>query len=158
MNEDKLNLPPVSLKLREEEGILKVFDPIRNKYVAFTPEENVRRHFTAWLTDSLHYPATLMANEVTISFNGMNRRCDTVVYNRDMTPMVIVEYKAPDVTVTQAVFDQIVRYNMILRARYLIVSNGIRHYCCVMDYEKGTYHFIPKVPDYMEIKNGFNLN
>lgn len=147
----KLNLPTVELRTRLENGVVKVWDSIRNKYVVLTPEENVRQHFVAWLRDVRHYPATHIANEIGIKFNGMSRRCDTVVFGRDMQPLVIVEYKAPSVPVTQNVFDQIVRYNMTLRARYLIVSNGINHYCAVVDYERDTYHFIPQIPDYTEI-------
>lgn len=149
----RLNLPAVPLRLKEEDGILKVFDPLRDKYVALTPEEFVRQHFTAWLRDARHYPASLMANEIGIEVNGTRKRCDTVVFGNDGKPMVIVEYKAPDVTVNQAVFDQIVRYNMTLHADYLVVSNGINHYCCVMDYENGTYHFIPEIPDYLSLNS-----
>ena len=94
-----------------------------------------------------------MANEIGIEVNGKRKRCDTVVFGNDGKPMVIVEYKAPDVTVNQAVFDQIVRYNMTLHADYLVVSNGINHYCCVMDYENGTYHFIPEIPDYLSLNS-----
>ena len=149
----RLNLPSIPLRLKDEEGIVKVFDPLRDKYVALTPEEFVRQHFTAWLRDSRHYPASLMANEIGIEVNGKRKRCDTVVFGNDGKPMVIVEYKAPDVTVNQAVFDQIVRYNMTLHADYLVVSNGINHYCCVMDYENGTYHFIPEIPDYLSLNS-----
>ena len=145
-----LNLPPVDLKLKMEDGILKSYDPFRRKYVALTPEEYVRRHFTEWLVTALHYPASNIANEVGVNLNGTKKRCDTLVIDRDRAPLMIVEYKAPGVDVTQAVFDQIVRYNMTLKARYLVVSNGLKHYCCIMDYENSTYHFIPRVPDYIE--------
>ncbi|MCM1369106.1 MAG: type I restriction enzyme HsdR N-terminal domain-containing protein [Candidatus Amulumruptor caecigallinarius] len=153
-----LNLPPVKLRLREEGGITKVFDPLRNKYVAFTPEENVRQHFTSWLARNFHYPPALMANEIGIDVNGTRKRCDTVVFGRDGHPLLIVEYKSPDVNVTQDVFDQIVRYNMELKARYLIVSNGLSHYCCRIDYERFSYHFIPRIPDYNDITTAFSAN
>ena len=129
-----------------EGKILKVFDPLRGKYVALTPEEYVRQHFTAWMTGSLGYPASLMDNEVSLRLNDTSRRCDTVVFRPDGTPSVIVEYKAPTVAITQEVFDQIARYNIVLRSHYLIVSNGLRHFCCEMDYEKETYRFIPRIP------------
>ena len=138
--------------------MLKVFDPLRQKYVALTPEEYVRQHFTSWMHTSLHYPLSIISNEIGIDFNGMKKRCDTVVFRPDGTPLIIVEYKAPDVAVTQAVFDQIVRYNMTLRARYLIVSNGLNHYCCVIDYASNSYHFIPDIPDYREINKTFSDN
>lgn len=136
----------MELRLRMDDKILKVFDPLRSKYVALTPEEYVRQHFTAWMTDSLGYPASLMKNEVSLMLNNTRRRCDTVVFRSDGTPVVIVEYKAPTVSITQEVFDQIARYNMVFRSRYLIVSNGLRHYCCEMDYENDTYAFLPNIP------------
>ena len=129
-----------------EDNILKVFDPIRSKYVALTPEEYVRQHFTAWMTEILGYPASLMKNEVPLSLNNTKRRCDTVVFRSNGSPAVIVEYKAPTVAITQSVFDQIARYNMVLRSRYLIVSNGMCHFCCEMDYDKETYAFLPQIP------------
>ena len=135
-----------------------MFDPLRKKYVVLTPEEYVRQNFTSWLRDTLHYPASLMANEIGIDLNGTKKRCDTVIFNPDGSPFMIVEYKAPSVTVTQAVFDQIVRYNMVLKARYLAVSNGLQHFCCVIDYARSTYHFIPEIPDYAEVRKIFSIN
>ncbi|MDE5839500.1 MAG: type I restriction enzyme HsdR N-terminal domain-containing protein [Muribaculaceae bacterium] len=129
-----------------EGKILKVFDPLRGKYVALTPEEYVRQHFTAWMTGYLGYPASLMNNEVSLTLNDTRRRCDTVVFRKDGSPSVIVEYKAPTVAITQKVFDQIARYNMVLHSRYLIVSNGLRHFCCRMDYDEDTYSFLPQIP------------
>ncbi len=129
-----------------EGDILKVFDLLRRKYVALTPEEYVRQHFTAWMTDYLGYPASLMNNEVSLSLNNTKRRCDTVVFHSDGSPLMIIEYKAPTVAITQKVFDQIARYNMVLHSRYLIVSNGLRHFCCRMDYDKDSYAFLPQIP------------
>lgn len=143
-----LNLPSVDLRFRKDGKILKVFDPLRQKYVAMTPEEYVRQHFIAWLTGSLGYPASLTSNEVPITLNDTLRRCDTVVYRSNGTPLMIVEYKAPTVNITQEVFDQIARYNMVLRSRFLVVSNGLRHYCCEMDYERNSYSFLPQIPEW----------
>ena len=92
-----------------------------------------------------------MANEVQIRLNGMSRRCDTVVYDRALQPRVIVEYKAPSVQITQQVFDQICRYNMVIQADYLIVSNGLAHYCCKMDYKAQSYAFVKEIPSYAEM-------
>lgn len=141
-----MNLPLIELKLRMEDKILKVFDPLRRKYVALTPEEYVRQHFTAWMTGNLGYPASLMGNEVSLSLNNTRHRCDTVVFRSDGSPVMIVEYKAPTVAITQIVFDQIARYNMVLRSRYLIVSNGLRHFCCEMDYDHDSYSFLTTIP------------
>lgn len=154
----RLNLPPVDLKLRNEDGLVKVYDPLRKKYVALTPEEFVRQHFAAWLQNTLHYPASLLANEVSIQVNGHPRRCDTVVFTPDGQVRIIVEYKAPDVKISQDTFDQIVRYNMTLKADYLAVSNGFNHYCCKIDYINNSYHFIPILPDYNILNNPFSEN
>lgn len=153
-----LNLPEMKIRTQMQEGILRIFDRLRRKFVALTPEEFVRQHFVNYLIEYLHYPETLMANEVGIDLNGTRKRCDTVVFGRDGLPMAIVEYKAPGVSVTQDVFDQIVRYNMRLKARYLIVSNGMRHFCCVMDYKADSYHFLPRIPDYKDISSPFSDN
>lgn len=144
-----LNLPKAELILRKERGLVKVWDALRKKYVALTPEEFVRQHFTAWMQAALGYPATLMNNEIQISLNNTRRRCDTVVFRPDGTPYMIVEYKAPTVAITQEVFDQIARYNMVLKADYLVVSNGMRHFCCKMDYDNDTYRFLPEIPKYV---------
>lgn len=146
-----LSIPYASLRLaKDEKDNLKVFDPLRKKFVALTPEEFVRQNFVGWLTTHFGYPASLMANEVEIELNGTKKRCDTVVYGRQCQPLMIIEYKAPDVEITQNTFDQIVRYNRELKARYLIVSNGRNHYCCVIDYERDSYNFIRLIPQYNE--------
>ena len=144
----QLNLPYAPMKMRLAGDAVQVFDPLRDKFVALTPEEYVRQQFTSYLINNLGYPPSLIANEIGLTFNDTKRRCDTVIFGRDKNAAVIVEYKAPDVTVTQNVFDQIVRYNTVLHAQYLVVSNGICHFCCRMDYERDTYHFIPTLPDY----------
>lgn len=157
MNEKKypaLNLPVAPLKITEEDGVVKVFDPLRGKSVRLTPEEWVRQHFANWLMTSLGYPASMMRNEIGIELNGTKKRCDTVVFDRAGRPLIIVEYKAPEVSVTQDVFDQAVRYNMQLHAQYLIVSNGMNHYCCRIDYKGDTYHFIREIPAWSELTDG----
>lgn len=154
----KLNLPNAPLKIREEDGVLKVYDALRGKFVTLTPEEYVRQHFVNWLQTGLNYPLSLMANEIGIELNGMCKRCDTVVFRPDGNPLMIIEYKAPDVEITQDVFDQIVRYNMVLRASYLVVSNGRQHYCCVIDYTGNSYNFIREIPSYDSIRTPFSSN
>ncbi len=149
----QLNLPPYPARLRRRDDGLDIYDRLRRKYVALTPEEWVRQHFVEYLIVELGYPEGLMANEVGLTFNGMRRRCDTVVMNRGGRPLVIVEYKSPEVTVSQRTFDQIVRYNMVLGARYLIVSNGLTHYCCETDSE-GNYRFLRGIPRYNELVTG----
>ena len=92
-----------------------------------------------------------MANEVQLKLNGMSRRCDTVVYDRTLRPRVIVEYKAPTVNITQQVFEQICRYNMVLQVDYLIVSNGLAHYCCKVDHATHTHTFLKEIPEYIQV-------
>lgn len=158
MDFPKLNIPYSPIKVREEDGIVKVYDPLRDKLVALTPEEFVRQQFSAWLQNSYHYPKSLMANEVGLHVNGMKKRCDSVVFNREGKPLLIIEYKAPDVKISQDTFDQIVRYNLTLHAKYLVVSNGLDHYCCIIDYTNNNYHFIPSIPDYLDITGAFSEN
>ncbi|AVM51867.1 type I restriction and modification enzyme subunit R-like protein [Bacteroides zoogleoformans] len=146
-----LNLPPFDVKIAVQDGKNTVFDVIRRRYVALTPEEWVRQHFVHFLLEHKGYPQALMANEVQVQLNGTKKRCDTVLYRRDLTARMIVEYKAPDIAITQRVFDQITRYNMVLKVDYLIVTNGLQHYCCRMDYERGSYHFLQDVPDYQSL-------
>ena len=128
-----------------------ILDVIRRQYVALTPEEWVRQNFVHFLIEYKGYPQSLMANEVQLKLNGMSRRCDTVVYDRTLRPRVIVEYKAPSVSITQKVFEQICRYNMVLQVDYLIVSNGLAHYCCRIDYPTRSYTFLQEIPEYKDL-------
>ena len=143
-----LNLPPASLRIRETDGRKQVFDILRRRYVALTPEEWVRQHFIHFLIQYKGYPAALLANEIPLKVGLLQKRCDSILYGKDMKASMIMEYKAPSVSISQKVFDQICRYNITLRVPYLIVSNGIQHYCCRINYEKGTYSFLADVPSY----------
>lgn len=144
----RLNLPTFAVKVKEKEGKQTVFDPARHKYVALTPEEWVRQHFVHYLISEKGFPKELVANEVAVKLNGTSKRCDTVAYNRFLEPLMIVEYKAPTIDITRAVFDQIARYNMVLRVGYLVVSNGLRHFCCKIEYDTQTYAFLEEIPSY----------
>lgn len=144
----RLNFPPIAVKVKTENGRTKIWDGLRRRYVVLTPEEWVRQHFVGYLVGEKGYSAALMANEVRIELNGMSRRCDTVVYRRDLTPQVIIEYKRPDVKITQRVFSQICRYNLVMQVDYLIVSNGLEHYCCRMNYAQQTYEFLDDIPNF----------
>lgn len=146
-----LNLPSCELKFAETDGRTTVWDPVRMKYVAFTPEENVRQHFVNYLMSGKNYPATHLMNEVPLNLNGLSKRCDTVAYDRQLRPIAIVEYKAPTVQITKHVFEQITRYNLVLKVDYLIVSNGLRHFCVKMDYERNSFTFLHDIPSYTEL-------
>lgn len=155
----ELNLPKYNMRIsRDRNNNIKIFDSIRKKFVSLTPEEYVRQHFTNWLINYLHYPMGLIANEVKISLNSTIKRCDTIVYGNTGDPMMIIEYKAPHISINQNVFDQIVRYNMVLKTKYLVVSNGMQHYCCIIDYENNSYQFIPHIPTYEELIIGTTQN
>lgn len=146
-----LNLPPFQTKIIERNGKNTIFDVIRKRYVILTPEEWVRQHFVHFLIEHKNYPLVLMSNEVLLKLNGTVKRCDTVLYSRDLSARMIIEYKAPNITITQDVFDQITRYNMVLKVDYLIVSNGLQHYCCKMNYEEQNYTFLQDIPDYTSL-------
>ena len=147
-----LNLPSYAPKIVEKEGKQTIFDSVRRKYVALTPEEWVRQHFVNFLIADKGYPKELLANEVFIKLNGTSKRCDTVVYNRFLEPLLIVEYKSPHIPITSSVFDQIARYNRALHVKYLIVSNGMNHYCCQIDYASQAYTFLKEIPTYNELE------
>lgn len=146
-----LNLPAFPIKVDNRDDRTVVFDVIRRRYVALTPEEWVRQHFVHFLLEHKGYPQALMANEVQVQLNGTKKRCDTVLYRRDLTARMIIEYKAPEIVITQKVFDQITRYNMVLKVDYLIVSNGLQHYCCRIDYEQNSYTFLEDIPMYTDL-------
>ena len=148
----QLNLPPFEANIKKQNGMVKILDILRQKFVVLTPEEWVRQHFVHFLIEQKGYSKTLMANEVAVTLNGMSRRCDTVVYRQEgMKPLMIVEYKRPDVEITQRVFEQICRYNMVLEVEWLVVSNGLKHYCCQVDIKNGGYAFMKDIPSYGEI-------
>ena len=126
----RLNLPQYEIKITQRQGKPYILDTLRRRYVALTPEE--------WV-------------EVELRAGDKRLRCDSVLYNTAAQPVMIVEYKAPTVQLTQRVFDQITAYNMLLHVDYLIVSNGLQHYCCRMDYENHTYTFLHDIPEYKNL-------
>lgn len=146
-----LNLPSFAAKVIAKEGKHQIWDLVRNKYVALTPEEWVRQHFVHYLISEKGYPKELIGNEIMIKLNGTSKRCDTVVYDRFLDPLLVVEYKSPTVEISRAVFDQIARYNHVLKVRYLIVSNGIRHFCCQINYKSHDYLFLEEIPAYSQL-------
>ncbi|HHU41919.1 MAG TPA: type I restriction enzyme HsdR N-terminal domain-containing protein [Fermentimonas caenicola] len=147
-----LNLPTYEAKIRKNSNGLEIFDPLRRKYIALTPEEWVRQHFINYLINYKNYPASLMANEAGIKLNSLTRRCDTVVYNNQLEPLMIIEYKESKVQITQNVFDQVVRYNTVLKVPYIVVSNGISHYCCRMNYEDQSFEYLTDIPEYQSLR------
>lgn len=147
----QLTLPPYQIRVKETHGRKQIFDILRRKYVALTPEEWVRQHFIHYLIEHKNYPSSLLANEVSLQIGEKRMRADSVLYDNQLHPRMIIEYKAPNITLTQKVFDQITVYNLLLHVDYLIVSNGMITYICKMDYEKQTYKFLEAIPNYENI-------
>lgn len=144
----KLNLPNYKFKLKSSENKTLIFDNLRKKYFVLTPEEWVRQHFVQFLMDEKKYPVSLIAIEKQLTINNRKKRTDILIFNADGNPDVIVECKSPQIKITQATFDQIARYNLKLKANYLIVTNGLEHFYCKMDFEKETYIFLKEIPSY----------
>lgn len=146
-----LNLPYANTKIVVRNEKQMVFDFLRKRFVALTPEEWVRQQFTHFLVEHKGYPAMFIGNEITLSVGRLSRRCDSVVFNKSAEPVMIIEYKAPTVKITQKVFEQICSYNIALHAPYLTVSNGLQNYCCRIDKEANTYEFLKDIPAYGEL-------
>ncbi len=148
----KLNLPVYDFRIREQDSKRQIFDTIRKKFVALTPEEWVRQNFIRYLVEEKQYPVSLIAIEKGLLVERRTKRTDIVIYNRSGNPVVIVECKAPEVKITPDVFDQIVRYNITLNANYLIVTNGLEHFCCLLSYTDNSYSFLKDIPEYSILK------
>jgi hypothetical protein len=147
----KLNLPEYEFKLRIESGKTMIFDSFRNKYLVLTPEENVRQHFTRYLIEEKGFPASYIMTEYSLSLNKMSKRCDVIVFDRTREPVALVECKSPDVKITQDVFDQVARYNIVFKVSYLLVTNGLKHYCCQIDFASGKAKFLPEIPEFKNL-------
>ncbi|WP_047446681.1 type I restriction enzyme HsdR N-terminal domain-containing protein [Alistipes sp. ZOR0009] len=145
---EMLNLPTCDLNVRRN-GIKKeIFDSIRKRFVVLTPEEWVRQHFIQFLLNELHVPASLIGVETSLKYNGLSKRSDIVVYDRIGKPAMAIECKASTVKIDQKVFDQLARYNMVLNVSYLVVTNGMVHYCCQINKLDGSYSFLQEIPPF----------
>jgi type I site-specific restriction endonuclease len=142
-----LHFPDYSFKLKNKENKTYIWDEIRKKDILLTPEEWVRQHALKFLIEDKNYHALWMAVEKQFTINGLHKRADIVVYDEHMNPYIIVECKAPTVQITQDTFDQIARYNLALGAKYLMLTNGLQHYYCRMNFDKETYIFLEELPD-----------
>jgi hypothetical protein len=146
-----LKLPTYSFRIKEKGGKKLIFDRYRSKWIVLTPEEWVRQNFIRYLIEERHYPVSLISVEHSIRMNQLNFRSDAVIFTKMGKPLVIIECKAPEVKISQKAFDQIVRYNFDLKVKYLIVTNGINHYCCKIDQNELTYSFLTEIPDYYDL-------
>ncbi len=143
----KLNLPEYDFRIKTENGKVFIYDTIRKKFVVLMPEEWVRQNFIRYLSLDKKYPESLMAIEKKIMVNGKQRRFDLVIYSKTGIPYLIAEFKAPNVKITQETFDQVVRYNMALCVNRVLVSNGMQHFACEIDYEKNSYRYLNEIPE-----------
>jgi hypothetical protein len=144
----QLQFPTYSFRFKNSENKVAIFDEIRKKFIIISPEEWVRQHVVQFLLREKKYPKSHINVEKLIKINNLTKRYDIVVYKPDGDITILVECKAPEVKVTQSTFDQIARYNMTLKAEYLMVTNGLNHYFCKMDYENEKYDFLQELPEY----------
>ena len=145
----KLNFPNYTFRFKNSENKVAIFDEIRKKFILLTPEEWVRQHVVHYLLNEKKYPKSYINVEKVLKINGLTKRYDVVVFNPDGSIFLLIECKAPQVTITQNTFDQIARYNMTLNANYMMVTNGLNHYFCHMDYEQEKYNFLRELPEFI---------
>ncbi len=148
----KLNLPEYDFRIIKENDKLKIFDLYRKRYVALTPEEWVRQNFLKWLCTEKQYPETLISVEKGLKYNKLQKRSDAVVYNREGNPLMIIEFKAPSIEINNNTINQIASYNYTIDAKYLVITNGLQHYCLRKDIQNLTFSFIENIPDYDVLK------
>ena len=144
----KLNFPVYDFRFKNSENKVSIFDEIRKKFVVLTPEEWVRQHVVRFILEEKKYPKSHVNVEKVISINGLTKRYDIVVFQPNGKILILIECKAPEVEITQNVFDQIARYNMVLDAQFLMVTNGLNHYFCQMDFDNEKYNFLRDLPEY----------
>lgn len=149
----ELNLPPADIRLERRQERLHIWDFVRRRWVVLTPEEWVRQHFSHWMTEHLGYPLARLGHEISLEQNGMQRRADAVFYDHDGRPLIIMEFKAPHISISQKTFDQISRYNMVLQVPYLIISNGMQHFCCHVQEDR--IEFLKTIPTYKELSRNY---
>ncbi|EZH75971.1 restriction endonuclease subunit R [Aquimarina atlantica] len=144
----KLNFPGYQFRFKNSENKVSIFDRIRKKFIILTPEEWVRQHTIHYLIEEKKYPESLINVEKLIQLNGLNKRYDIIIFNPDGSIFLIVECKSARIKITQKVFDQIARYNLALDSEYLMITNGLEHYYCQMNYTDQQYTFLKNIPDY----------
>lgn len=147
----QLNLPSYPIKLKEEKGQQFIFDALRKKYLILTPEEWVRQNFIHYLIHEKGFAASLIAIEKGLKLNELQKRADAVVYDKNAQPIVLIEFKAPPIKINQKTFEQIARYNMVFKVPYLVVTNGINHYCAKIDFISNSFEFLKEIPNYKEL-------
>ena len=153
----KLNLPSYDFNIKQQGNKNYIFDIIRKKYVVLTPEEFVRQNFIHYLINEKKYPASLISVEHFLLINNLSKRCDIVLFNNVGKPLIIVECKSQKVKISQKAFDQIARYCMKLEVEVLILTNGIVHYCCLIDRNNNTISNVSDIPEYDSFERTLSL-
>ena len=143
-----MNFPVYSFRFKNSENKVSIFDEIRKKFILLTPEEWVRQHVVQFLLQDKKYPKSYINVEKLIKINDLSKRYDGVVFQPNGEIFLLIECKAPEVQISQQTFDQIARYNLVLKAKYLMVTNGLNHYFCQMDFENEKYVFLKELPEY----------
>ena len=143
-----MNFPTYSFRFKNSENKVSIFDEIRKKFILLTPEEWVRQHVVQFLLQDKKYPKSYINVEKLIKINDLSKRYEGVVFQPNGEIFLLIECKAPEVPISQQTFDQIARYNLVLKARYLMVTNGLNHYFCQMDFENEKYVFLKELPEY----------
>ena len=143
-----LNFPSYSFRLKNSENKISIFDEIRKKFIILTPEEWVRQHVVQFLIQEKNYPKSHINVEKLVKVNNISKRYDIVVFEPNGAIFILIECKAPEIKISQETFDQIAQYNLNLKAKYLMVTNGLNHYFCQMDFEKEAYLFLPELPEF----------
>lgn len=148
----ELNLPTYDFKIRSKENYQEIFDEIRKKFVILTAEEWVRQHIIKYLIQEKGYLKSLIVVEMTLFSGTQQLRADAVLHHIDGTPLMLIECKAPEVKINQQTFDQVAVYAMRLKIRYVLLTNGLVHYCCMIDKQEKKYIFLQAIPFYKDIK------
>jgi len=149
----QLNLPEYKFRIKKQDEKLFIFDSQRKRYVSLTPEEWVRQHFIQFMIEAKGYPAAYLAIEKQLNLNGMKKRCDAILYDNTGQPIMIIEFKAPNVLISQATFDQVAVYNSKLNVDFFMISNGIEHYCCRVNTQTVRYEFFPEIPHFSVLQS-----
>lgn len=150
---ESLNLPTYFFRIKEENGKKYIFDEIRRRFVRLTSEEWIRQHMVSFLVKMKHYPLALISIEKGFENNRRKQRFDLLVFDRKGEPLMIVECKAPEVEINQQVFDQTGRYNNMYKAPFMLITNGLKHYCCQINKVNRQYRFLHDIPDFSDISN-----
>ena len=149
---DILNFPTYDYRMRKVGQSKQIFDSIRKKFVALTPEEWVRQHIISYLVNDKNYPVSLLAVEMSLTLNKLKKRADVVAYSREGLPLVLVECKAPAIKISQSSFDQAARYCLATGIQIIIITNGLTHFCAKIDNQQQSYQFLKEIPVYNQIE------